>query len=150
MNKKKANLKNDILKLLKKEKLAVLATKGVPYPYTTLVGFSFTKDLNLVLFATMRGTRKYSNIVSNPHVSLLIDTRKNYIDDFEDAVALTILGKAAEIKRSDKNRHMKMYLKRFPHLKNFMDDPETALVGIRVNKYIFVRRFQEVKELSIR
>lgn len=143
------SLRSEIHGLLQKEKLGVIATEGRPYPYATLVGFAFTKDLRFVSFATMRDTRKYRNIMKNPHVSVLIDTRKDNIDDFKDAVALTILGKAAEIKRSDKNRHMRKYLKRFPHLKNFMDDPGTALVGIRVNKYIFVRRFQEVKELSI-
>ena len=113
------SLRSEIHGLLQKEKLGVIATEGRPYPYATLVGFAFTKDLRFVSFATMRDTRKYRNIMKNPHVSVLIDTRKDNIDDFKDAVALTILGKAAEVKRSDKNRHMRKYLKRFPHLKNF-------------------------------
>jgi len=149
MPRKAATLKSEIEKLLRKERLAVIATQGSPYPYTTLVGFSFTKDLKCLFFATMRGTRKYRNILNNPHVSVLIDTRKNDIDDFKDAVALTILGRAAELEKADKKKYLTLYLKRFPHLKSFMEDPETALVEIQVDRYIFVRRFQEVKELSL-
>jgi len=149
MLKKRPSLRSDIEKLLRKERLGVIATRGEPYPYATLVGFSFTKDLKHLFFATMRSTRKYRNILNNQHVSVLIDTRKNDIDDFKDALALTILGRAAELEKADKKKYLTLYLKRFPHLKCFIEDPETALVEIQVDRYIFVRRFQEVKELSL-
>lgn len=149
MPKRAEGLRTDIERLLREERLGVLATQGERYPYATLVGFSFSRDLKFVSFATLRETRKYRNIEADPQVSILIDTRKNYIDDFKSAVAMTILGSASELRGETKRRHARLFLKRFPNLKDFIEDPDTALVGIRVVKYILVSRFQEVKELPI-
>ena len=82
----------------------MLATQGDTYPYNTLVGYAFTKDLRFLLFATMRHTRKYGNIVKHPRVSMLIDSRKNYVSDFKDAIALTVVGKAVKVKKSLKTK----------------------------------------------
>ena len=87
-----AHLKNKVKKLLIKQKLGVLATQGDVYPYNTLVGYAFTKDLRFILFATMRHTRKYRNIINHHNVSMLIDNRTNRVSDFKDAVALTVAG----------------------------------------------------------
>ena len=146
----KPNLKESIRKLFKSQKLAVLATKGKVYPYNTLVGYAVTNDLRFILFATMRHTRKYENINKNPHVSMLIDSRKNYIGDFKNAVALTVTCKAVNIKKSLKKKYEKMYLKRFPHLDGFISDPDTSIIALKVDRYIFVQRFQEVLELEIK
>ena len=146
----KANLKESIRKLLESQKLAVLATNGKVYPYNTLVGYAFTNDLRFILFATMRHTRKYENIKNNPHVSLLIDSRKNYIGDFKNAVALTVICKAVAAHKFLKNKYKRLYLKRFPHLEGFISDPDTSIVLLKVDRYIFVQRFQEVLELEMK
>ena len=146
----KTDLKEIINKLLKSQKLAVLATKGKVYPYNTLVGYAFTDDLKLILFATMMHTRKYENIKNNPYVSFLIDSRKNYTSDFKNAVALTITGKAVTIKKVLKKKYKKLYLKRFPHLGDFISDPDTSIVAIKVDRYIFVQNFREVLELKMK
>lgn len=145
-----SHLKNKVKGLLIKQKLGVLATQGDIYPYNTLVGYAFTKDLRFILFATMRHTRKYRNIVSHPNVSMLIDNRTNYVSDFKNAVALTVTGKTVRVKKSLKTKYRRLYLKRFPHLKRFIYDPDTSIMLLRVDKYIFVQQFQEVLELKIK
>lgn len=144
------NLKNRIKQLLKKQKLAVLATQGDEYPYNTLVGYAFTKDLKFILFATMRHTRKYNNISRHPKLSMLIDSRKNYVSDFKDAVALTVTGSVVKVQNPFKARYKNLYLKRFPHLKGFVDDPDTSIIAVKVHRYIFVQRFQEVLEVEMK
>ena len=144
-----AHLKNKVKKLLIKQKLGVLGTQGDIYPYNTLVGYAFTKDLRFILFATMRHTRKYRNIINHPNVSMLIDNRTNRVSDFKDAVALTVAGKTVRVKKSLKTKYRRLYLKRFPRLKRFIYDPGTSMIPIRVDKYIFVQRFREVLELKI-
>ena len=147
-----ANLKLEkrIKNLLSSQKLAVLATKGRIYPYNTLVGYAFTDDLKFILFATMKHTRKHENIKNNPHASLLIDNRKNYMGDFKNAVALTVTCKAVTVHRSLKNKYKRLYLKRFPLLEDFISDSDTSIVALKVNRYTFVRRFQEVSELDMK
>ena len=81
---------------------------------------------------------------------MLIDNRKNYVSDFKNAIALTVVGKAVKVKKSLKTKYRRLYLKRFPHLKNFIGDPDTSIIALRVDRYIFVQRFQEVLELRIK
>ena len=145
-----ASLKNKVKELLTKQKLGVLATQGDIYPYNTLVGYTFTKDLRFILFATMRHTRKYRNILKHPNVSMLIDNRTNHAGDFKNAVALTVAGKTVRVKKSLKTKYRRLFLKRFPRLKRFIHDPDTSIIPLRVDKYIFVQRFQGVSELKIK
>ena len=133
-----ASLKNKVKELLTKQKLGVLATQGDIYPYNTLVGYAFTNDLRFILFATMRHTRKYRNILKHPNVSILIDNRTNHAGDFKNAVALTVAGKTVRVKKSLKTKYRRLFLKRFPRLKRFIHDPDTSIIPLRVDKYIFV------------
>src|SRR5210317_310286 len=90
-------VRKDINHILNSQQLGVLATYGSEYPYTSIVGFVATDDLNYILFATFRDTRKYGNIQTDTHVSILMDNRSNSAEDFSNAQALTALGIAEEI-----------------------------------------------------
>lgn len=138
-------LAKKIKKLLSQQKLGVLATRGTKYPYNTLVGYTFSTDLRYLYFATMKHTRKYDNILKHRHVSILIDNRSNDAKDFKDAVALTVTG---EIKNESTETYQNLYLKRFPYLKDFIENPECVILPLKVDKFIYVQRFQEVLELS--
>jgi len=142
-------VRKDIKHILGSQQLGVLATYGNEYPYTTIVGFVATDDLNYILFATFRDTRKYGNIQSDPRVSILVDNRSNRAEDFSNAQALTILGNAAEVREGEGNDPTNLYLQRYPHLREFILDPNCALMKIKVHKYILVSRFQEVVELDM-
>jgi hypothetical protein len=80
------------------------------------------------------------------YVSILIDSRTNDFNDFEDAVALTVMGKMVNTMPLE---HEGLFLNRFPHLKNFIEDPDTTIITLKIDKYIYVQRFQEVLELDI-
>jgi hypothetical protein len=146
---------NDILsdttieKVLFTQKLGVLATRGSEYPYTSLVGFVPADDLRTVVFATMRQTRKYDNLVRYPSVSMLVDSSLNDADDFKDAAAVTMLGKALPVPGEKKRDAGKRYLERFPFLDGFIADPACELINLTVEKYVVVTRFQEVREFEV-
>jgi len=139
-------LRQKIADLLCKEKLAVLASWDGKQPYNTLVAYIFTEDLKSIFFATREDTKKYQNIVKYPYVSLLIDNRTNDKKDFKDAVALTVSAKAKPI---EKQAYVNLYLNRFPDLKEFLEDPQTVLVLLETQQYIYVHRFQEVIDLRM-
>lgn len=149
MSSESSRIRNVIRSVLERQKLAVLATAGHEYPYCTLVGFAYTKDLRSIVFATVRDTHKFKNIQADTNVSLLIDTRTNSVDDFKDATAVTALGTAGEVSGTRRGTYRRLYLARHPHLRDFVDSPNTALVRVAVCRYIVVQRFQEVRELDI-
>ena len=142
----KLQLRKEIADLLSKQKLAVLASWDEKRPHSSLVAFAYTEDLKFILFATRKDTRKYQNIQKHPHISLLVDNRKNSQKDFENAVALTIIAKGEKIK---KQTYSNLYLARFPDLKEFLENPETTLILLKVQQYIYVHRFQEVLEFKM-
>jgi len=144
-----AQIKKEIFRILASQQLGVLATYGSEYPYTTLIAYAFTDDLKYVLFATTRNTRKYANIQNNPNISMLIDNRTNRAVDFSNAQALTVLGKAEEISDDEKPKYTTIYLQRHPYLKEFVMNPDCALMRIQSHKYILVRRFQESIEFEV-
>jgi heme iron utilization protein len=139
-------LRQAISELLAGQRLAVLATGDRGRPYASLVAFTAAEDLHALYFATARETRKYANLAADPRAALLIDSRTNREDDFAQAAAVTVLGAAVELGADKKTVPVSLFLARHPALREFIKTPATAFFAVRVEKYIYVSRFQEVLE----
>ena len=136
-----------IRELLEFQRLAVLSTQDHIQPYSNLVAFAATPDLKYLLFATTRATRKYANLLAHSRVSILIDNRTNEIADFAEAAAVTVLGRASEVHGDERSQNLKIYLNRHPYLEDFVTSPNCALFSVKVERYIMVTRFQDVREV---
>jgi nitroimidazol reductase NimA-like FMN-containing flavoprotein (pyridoxamine 5'-phosphate oxidase superfamily) len=143
------NFKERLEKLFEAQALGVLSTCSGGRPYSSLIGFVATEGFELLVFATLRDTRKYANIRSNEHVSILIDSRTNRIEDFRDAVAVTAIGTAREVEGQERETLAERYLAKHFYLKDFIGDPNCALMAVRVHRYILVSRFQQVLEMEM-
>jgi len=138
-----------IRNLLESQKLAVLSTQNHGQPYCNLIAMAATDDLKYLLFATTRATRKYANLMADSRVAVLVDNRRNDPADFTEAAALTALGKSWELQGVERQQFLKVYLGKHPYLEEFAAGPTCALLRIRVDKYIVVTRFQEVREIQM-
>ena len=97
-------IKEQITQLFNTQKLAVVATDMHGLPYTSLVAFTADPELEYVIFATFKDTRKFGNITRNKKISLLVDNRKNQNSDFHETVAVTIEGKATILDISEESQ----------------------------------------------
>ena len=136
-------------RLLETQKYAVLATDNHGQPYTSLMAFSVTEDLQSFILMTERGRLKYENLMTNPRVAIMIDNRENLGSDLDEAVAVTAQGLAEEITGDARDESRALCLARHPALQAFADSPACALIRIKVTSYVIVRRFQEVIEWRI-
>jgi heme iron utilization protein len=143
------SLEREILALLASQRLAVLATQQGGQPYTSLMAFAHTDGLRTLLVATATPTRKFANILEDPRVALLIDSRGDGKGGFEGASALTALGTAVALAKNDPARHRQTFLARHPALTEFLNAGDTVLVMIRVVSYQLVTSFQQVRELHL-
>lgn len=143
----KAEIRKIIQNLLHTQRLAVLSTQMSGRPYSNLVAFAATEDLQAIFFATTRSTRKYANVTAEPRVSLLIDNRSNEETDFGETSAVTVLGTAAEVVGPEREQYLQIYLKKHPYLEEFVNSPTCALIKVKVERFIMVTRFQEVREV---
>jgi len=133
--------------LLDTQKLGVLATHGHGQPYGSLVFFVAVPGGRQILFATYRSTRKYANLLSNPRVAMLIDSRSNGDADIHEAVAVTATGTVEELPPGERERGRRLYLEKLPHLADFVGNDACALLRLQVHTYYLVHRFQDVTEL---
>ena len=134
--------------LFSSQRLAVIATQGGGQPYGNLVAFAETDDLKQLLFVTNRATRKYANLKADRRVAMLVDGRKNQLSDFQTALAVTAMGIAGEVPRSEKDILSHIYLRKHPHLVDFVNGSDNALIRVKVVDYI-VAKFSEITILHV-
>lgn len=150
MTRRDEEVQKAILGLLSSQQLAALSTQRDGQPYTSLMAFAFTQNLEYLVVATGKATRKHHNILRDSRVSLLIDNRSNSEDDFHAAMALTVLGRARPVEAFERADYQDLYLRRHPYLEKFLTSPTTAFIKVEVYHYLLVSRFQKVMEYSIR
>jgi nitroimidazol reductase NimA-like FMN-containing flavoprotein (pyridoxamine 5'-phosphate oxidase superfamily) len=135
-------------RLLSTEPLAVLATAGDEAPHASLIAFAVTPDLKALFFATPRATRKFSRLLAEAHVALLVDDRSRRAADFHEATAVTIHGRAAEVGATERASAAAMIAARHSYLEDFLASASCAIVRVEIDSFSVVRRFQNVMILS--
>lgn len=147
--KSSVEIQNRLRSLLASQKLAVVATQTDGQPYASLVAFVATDDLRQIFFVTARTTRKFSNLISNPRVAVLVNSSTNQESDFHDAISITVTGNAEEIKDPERQAILELYLAKHPYLEEFARSPSCAFVRVAARSYYMVQNFQSVMELHI-
>ncbi|MGD8343822.1 MAG: pyridoxamine 5'-phosphate oxidase family protein [Desulfobacterales bacterium] len=144
-----ADIQNRLRNLFKSQNLAVVATQTGGQPYASLVAFVGADDLRHIYFVTARTTRKFSNLTSDSRVAVLINSSINQESDFHDAIAITVTGNAEEIKDSERQPIIELYLAKHPYLEDFARSPSCALIRVTARSYYMVQNFQNVMEFHI-
>jgi hypothetical protein len=148
MNNEKELSVEKLNRMLHEHDFGVLATSGTEYPYTSLVTISVSDDHQYLLFPTLRETQKYTNLCRNTHVSVLLDNRSNSGADSKNLYAISVLGIACEVSETIYLSCKEQYVKRHPHLAEFLSMPGTALIQVIFNKIILVEEFGRVTEFD--
>jgi heme iron utilization protein len=145
------NLDDEIRKLMTEQRLGVLCTAQPDgQTYASLVAIASSDDLKQLAFATLRATRKFANLLSEPRVALLLDDRAHQPSDLLDAAAVTLRGRAREVNGDERVRWTTALLARHPTLADFLRSPDCAVVAIDIERLLLVTRFQRVTELEVR
>jgi nitroimidazol reductase NimA-like FMN-containing flavoprotein (pyridoxamine 5'-phosphate oxidase superfamily) len=128
-----------------KEFFAVLATNNAGIPYTSLISYALTPDLQMVIFVTPKGTAKYRNILRSSQVALLIDNRSKSANSLMKTEAITIMGTAKPVRKGTTwEKLAEVFLKKHPGLEEFLTAPTTALIAVEIVRCIHVGHFQEL------
>ena len=137
-----ASLRQTLRSLFSSQKLAVLATYGDDQPYCSLMAFAVSDDLKSIIVATKKHSQKFANIQHHPRISLLVDNRKNQVDDFQQAIAVTILAQASEPAPAEYEHFLNLYLFKHPYLRGFCQSPDCSLLKLTVERYLVVSSFR--------
>jgi uncharacterized protein YhbP (UPF0306 family) len=141
------SLPDRIRRLVADERFAVLCTQGQRQPYGSVVAFALSDDLSAAVFATPMTTRKYRLLSECDRVALVVDNRGKYPHDMMKVEAITATGVAVQLKPGlELDRWAELLTARHPYLRSFVRAPSTALFRIDIVRYLYVTRFQEVRQ----
>lgn len=126
--------------LARKKDLCVLATTSGGAPHCSLMAYVTDEDCSEIYMATQRNTQKYQNVMENPSVSLLIDTREDHQGpQRHEAKAMTVAGTCVPIHDEATKTLVKAHLlRRHPHLEGFLNDPDAALLCVRIASFLLL------------
>ena len=123
--------------IVKANDLCVLATVSEGKPHCSLMSYISDEEGQEIYLISNKETKKYSNLMENPTVSLLIDTREEEKGQRRIYIkALTVSGEFRTIKDPGKKDIIRAkFLKRHPHLTNFLNDPGAEIFSIRIKSF---------------
>ena len=131
--------------LAKQKDTCVLATVSGGNPHCSLMAYATDDDCREIYMVTQKGTKKYKNLIKNPSVSLLIDTREEQATSRPlQAKALTIAGLFQEIDDERKKRLARArLLERHPYLTEFIDQTDTEVICIKATSFLVLNGLKE-------
>ena len=138
-------LRDSIQSLLNTTGFAVLATENAGQPHTSLIAITPLDEGRRLVFATYRNTRKFTNLLHNPQVSVLVDGRSR--EGSGGAAAgfiLSAVGRVREINVAAHPQLLGAHLQKHPDLAAFTQAPDCALLEVVVESYQVVRGIDDV------
>ena len=123
--------------IIKGNDLCVLATVSVGSPHCSLMSYISDEEGQEVYLVSHKETKKYSNLLENPTVSLLIDAREEEKRQRRiDIKALTVSGKFQIINDVGKKDLIRArFLKSHSHLTDFVNDPGAEIFSIKIKSF---------------
>jgi len=139
------SLRDSIQTLLNTHGFAVLATESAGQPHTSLIAITSHDEGQRLIFATYRNTRKFSNLMQNKRVSVLIDGRaKDSSSDAFPGFILSAVGRVQEINIATHPHLLDAHLQKHPDLSTFTQIPDCVLLEVVVEAYQVVHGIDDV------
>jgi nitroimidazol reductase NimA-like FMN-containing flavoprotein (pyridoxamine 5'-phosphate oxidase superfamily) len=126
--------------MVKERDMCVLATVSGDSPHCSLMTYVCDDECRKIYMVTQKNTQKYRNLIENPSVSLLIDSREEHAGSSrQDAKAMTISGTFKTIENeSEKKQAGNRLLERHPQLKVFFNDPDAEVFCVSVSSFLLL------------
>lgn len=124
--------------LARHHSLCVLATSAGDQPYCSLMAYVANDACSELYMVTQRSTRKFRNILANPSVSLMIDTRHEV--PRHQVRALTIEGSCAPVTDPVEDERIRIrLLATHPQLSQLLSRGDCALLRITITAFLLLK-----------
>jgi len=139
------SIRDSIQKLLNTIGYAVLATENAGQPHTSLIAITPVDAGQRLVFATYRNTRKFTNLMQNHRVSVLMDgSRRASRDGTTAGLVLSAVGRVQEIIATTHSDLLRAHLEKHPDLATFTQAPDCVLLEVVVEAYQVVHGIDDV------
>lgn len=138
------SIRDSIQALLDTTGFAVLATESAGQPHTSLIAITPLDGGQRLVFATYRNTRKFTNLMKNQRVSVLMDGR--YGEGSGGAATgfiLSAVGRVQEINAAKQPQLRVAHLQKHPDLASFTQAQDCVLLEVVVEAYQVVHGIED-------
>jgi nitroimidazol reductase NimA-like FMN-containing flavoprotein (pyridoxamine 5'-phosphate oxidase superfamily) len=144
-------MRDRIKAFLKEKDMCVLATTREGKPHCSLMAYMTDEEGEWIYMVTHRDTTKYTNLLSNEQVSLLVDNRcDGMLADRSNLQALTVHGTFHAVEEEGaKKQILEQVRERHPHMRDFLDNPEAEIISVRVNAFLFLDGISDAHHITL-
>jgi len=130
--------------MIRENNFCVLSTCRDDLPNSSLMKYICNEMVNEIYMLAIKGSNKYLNIVSNPHVSFLVDTRSESQENEAIIQALTVYGDAAIIEDEVMSKLIKERLvETNPNLAVLANNKESCVIKVKINSMLMLNNVSE-------
>ena len=144
-------MRERIKAFLKEKDMCVLATTREGKPHCSLMAYMTDEEGEWIYMVTHRSTTKYTNLLSNEQVSLLVDNRcDGMLADRSNLQALTVHGTFHAVEEEGAKKQILVQVReRHPHMREFLDNPEAEIISVRVNSFLFLDGILDAHHITV-
>lgn len=125
--------------MLKEGDICVLATCSENRPHCSLMGYVTDEAVETVYMVTLKDSRKHRNVLENPRVSLLVDTRQDIpVLGRKGVRALTVHGVCRPLPTEEGRPILLELAGRHPHLEPISSHPDAAVLEVKVEGFLLL------------
>lgn len=129
----------NVMKILLENNLCVLCTCSHDMPDASLMLYTCDDRCTKMHMLTLRETTKYMNIINNPKVSLLLDTRDTAEDKSSQTEALTIYGEASIVEEYEASKKLiEQMISKHDKLSNLASNENVRVIEVTIKKILFL------------
>ncbi|MFW9920459.1 MAG: pyridoxamine 5'-phosphate oxidase family protein [Candidatus Thorarchaeota archaeon] len=143
-----SDIASELLMIMDEQRVAVLTTMGKQFPYSCLVSFDVSRDIDYLFFATKRKRQKFENIMKDPRVALVIDDRDNTDFSLHGTNVISLSGIAEDYQGEDLQLLLQSLEKKHPYLKDFLKSEDTSLIRVMIDTIYLVDNFERVRRFE--
>lgn len=132
-------MQNQVKEMLMNNTLCVLCTSSNGSPYCSLMTYVLSDDLKTVYMVTVRESKKYRNLLTNPIVSLLVDTRQRLDFPSDTQVAsVTFEGVLKHLEPTEQEKVRIQLADRHVELNDILKNPDCVIFGIELKSFLLL------------
>jgi nitroimidazol reductase NimA-like FMN-containing flavoprotein (pyridoxamine 5'-phosphate oxidase superfamily) len=136
--------------LILQKDTCVLATVSGDKPHCSLMSYLPDPEVRELYMVTLRHTKKYQNLLANPWVSLLIDTREDTAgSELRQKKALTISGIFQKVEPGRIETLRSEFIRKHPQLKELIQDPSAEMISIRLHSLQLLEGFRDASFVQV-
>lgn len=126
--------------ILKQNDMCVLATCRDNKPHCSLMAYITDPECRTIYMVTERNTQKWKNLMYNPHVSLMVDTRMDRETEAGPGIqALMVDGIHRMVEEASKKKSIIQEIaEAHPRVKRLAESGNAELVAVKIDSFLLL------------